>query len=59
MNYILPNEKLCMVCESEVKGVVDEDNDEYCPFCGIRKLNGQEMCDECRLEWNMNYRQPN
>lgn len=51
LNYILESEKLCPVCQAELKLSKDDslsDDMELCPICGQNFVSyDQPMCEEC------------
>ena len=51
LNYILETEKLCPVCQAELKLRKDDslsDDMELCPICGQNFVSyDQPMCEEC------------
>ena len=51
LNYILETEKLCPVCQAELKLSKDDslsEDMELCPICGQNFVSyDQPMCEEC------------
>ena len=51
LNYIQENEKLCKVCQRELKGSQVEDEMELCSVCNAAPaLPGRDVCLSCLKE---------
>lgn len=51
LNYIQENEKLCKVCQRELKGSQTEDEMELCSVCNAAPaLPGRDVCLSCLKE---------
>ena len=56
LNYILPTEELCKVCQDEIEGrksIFDEESfgELICPYCEKNVMDIDEiMCAQCRAK---------
>ena len=59
LNYIPEGEKLCKVCQRELKGNSREDEIELCSICNeAPALPGKDVCLFCLKEMNKSNSQP-
>ena len=59
LNYILEGEKVCKVCQREMKGDSREDEIELCSICNeAPALPGKDVCLFCLKEMNKSNNDP-
>ena len=54
LNYIKKSEQYCEVCKKELKLIRSNEDDigelELCPICKINFVQGDDICESCKLE---------
>ena len=57
INYIPLDKEYCSICESELKGIKAENEENLCPKCGVNYLeDGEKICSECAEKRKRKYK---